>query len=243
MSSRQEQKERRRRERQEQEAQAQAAAARNRRLQIVGGVVVGLVAIAVVVALVASGGGDGDGGTRSMNAAEGNASTVASTDITLPERRIENLEEAAEAAGCTLTSPPNEGATHVTEAVEYDANPPTSGNHHPTPAADGIYDPGNSPAKEHYVHSLEHGRILFQYQPGAPPETIGTLEALFAEELAGFGSGYHMLVFENNTDMEAPIAATAWDNAITCEELSDEAIDALRAFRERFTDKGPEFVP
>ncbi|MBX5443450.1 MAG: DUF3105 domain-containing protein [Solirubrobacteraceae bacterium] len=240
MSSRQEEKERRRRERQEQEAKAQAAAARARRLQIVGGVAVALVVVVVVVVLVLSGGGDDE---RTMNAAEGDASTVATRAVTLPERRIENLEEAAEAAGCRLVDPPNEGATHVEGEVEYEANPPTSGSHNPTPAADGIYDPGNPPAKENYVHSLEHGRILFQYAPGAPDEVIGTLEALYDEELGGFGSGYHMLVFENNTGMEATFGATAWDHAILCDDLSDEAVDALRAFRERYTDKGPEFVP
>ena len=239
MSSRQEEKERRRRERQEQEAQAQSQAARTRRLQIVGGVVVALVVVVVAIVLITSGGDD----DKSMNAAEGDASTVAANAVALPERRIENLEEAAEAAGCTLVDPPNEGATHVDEVVEYKANPPTSGNHNPTPAADGIYDQGNAPAKENYVHSLEHGRILFQYKPGASAETIGTLEALFDEELNGLGSGYHMLAFENNTGMEAEVAATAWDHAILCPELNDEAIDALRAFRERYTDKGPEFVP
>ena len=241
MASRQEEKERRRREREEAEAKANAASARTRRLQIIGGAIVGVVVIAVVVVLLASGGGGDDGG-KSMNAATGNASSTASTEVTLPARKIENLEEAAEAAGCTLASPELEGATHVNEVVEYKTNPPTSGNHNPTPAEDGIYDPGNEPAKENYVHSLEHGRIQLQYAPGSDQKTIDTLVAIYNEPIND-SSGYHAQVFQNNTNMPAKVAAVAWGQLLTCDELNDAAIDAIRAFRERYTDKGPEFVP
>jgi hypothetical protein len=234
MSSRQEEKERRRREREALEQKAAAAAARSKRLQIVGGVVVALVVVAVAVFLVAGSGGgssDGDG-----------PSTTASASVALPARQIENLEAAVKASGCTYKSYPIEGSTHVTTQVDYKTNPPTSGDHNPQPAADGIYDPGNSPAKENFVHSLEHGRIEFQYKPGSPQKTIDTLDALFNEEVNGT-PGYHALVFENNTGMQAPVAATAWGKSITCDALDSASIDALRAFRDRFTDKGPEFIP
>jgi hypothetical protein len=239
MASRQEEKERRRREREEAEAKAQASQSRTKRLQIVGGVIVGVVIVAVVVVLLVSSGGGDDKGNMS---ASGNASTTASTDVKLPAPKITNLEEAAKAADCTLKTYPIEGSTHVTTTVKYGTNPPTSGNHNPTPAEDGIYDPGNTPAKENYVHSLEHGRIQFQYAPGATPKQIGTLEALFDEPLNG-SPGYHAQVFENNTDMPAKFAAVAWGQLLTCNTLSDATIDAMRDFRERYTDKGPEFIP
>ncbi len=234
MSSRQEEKARRRREREEAERKAAAASARTRRLQIVGGVVLALAVVVVAAVLLAGGGGDsGD---------EGGVATTASTNVTLPARKIENLEEAAKAGGCTLKSYPIEGSTHVEGKVTYKTNPPTSGDHNVVPSEDGIYRPGNSPEKEHFVHSLEHGRIEFQYQPGAPQQTIDTLAAIFNEPVNGT-AGYHALVFENNTGMKAPIVATAWGHMISCDDLSSPAIDALRAFRERYTDKGPEFVP
>jgi hypothetical protein len=240
MASRQEEKERRRREREEAQANANASAARTKRLQIIGGVIVGVVVVAVVVVLLVSGGGGGD--DKGMSAATGNASADATSEVKLPPRKIENLEEAAKAAGCTLKTYPIEGATHVTTTVKYKTNPPTSGNHNPVPAEDGIYDPGNTPAKEHYVHSLEHGRIQFQYQPGAPQKTIDTLIALYNEPVNG-SPGYHAQVFQNNTNMPAKVAAVAWGQLLTCDELNDAAIDAMRAFRERYTDKGPEFIP
>jgi hypothetical protein len=239
MASRQEEKERRRREREEAEAKANASSARTKRLQIIGGVIVGLVVVAVVVVLLVSGGGGDD---KDMSAATGSASADASTEVKLPPRKIENLEEAAKAAGCTLKTYPIEGATHVTTTVKYKTNPPTSGDHNPTPAEDGIYDPGNTPAKEHYVHSLEHGRIQFQYAPGSPQKTIDTLVALYNEPVNG-SPGYHAQVFQNNTNMPSKVAAVAWGQLLTCDELNDAAIDAFRDFRERYTDKGPEFIP
>lgn len=237
MASRQEEKERRRRERQEAEAKASASASRSKRLQVVGGVIVGLVIVAVVVVLLVSGGSDGSSGDEGAN-----ASTDASSAVALPVRKIENLEEASKAAGCTLKTYPIEGSTHVTTTVTYKTNPPTSGDHNPQPAEDGVYVPGNTPAKENYVHSLEHGRIQFQYAKGSPQKTIDTLVALFNEPING-SPGYHAQVFENNTDMPAKVAAVAWGQVLTCNELSDATIDAFRAFRERYTDKGPEFIP
>jgi hypothetical protein len=237
MSSRQEEKERRRKEREEAERKAQSQSARTRRLQIVGGAVLGVAVIAVVIILVVGGGG-GDGGGGDT----GTASADATSAVKLPAQKITNLDEAAKAAGCTLKSPPIEGRGHTTSTVTYKTNPPTSGEHNPEPSADGVYDPGNTPSPEHYVHSLEHGRIEFQYKPGAPQKTIDTLVALFNEPLNG-SPGYHALVFENNTGMQSPIAATAWGQMITCPGLSDATIDALRAFREKYTDKGPEFIP
>lgn len=238
MASRQEEKERRRREREEAEAKANASAGRTRRLQVVGGVIVGLVVVAVVVVLLVSGGGGDSSGANG----DGSASTDVSSEVTLPARKIENIEEAAKAAGCTLKTYPIEGSTHVTTPVEYGTNPPTSGDHDQTPAQDGVYNPGNTPAKENFVHSLEHGRIQFQYAKGSPQRTIDTLVALFNEPLNG-SPGYHAQVFENNTDMPAKVAAVAWGQLLTCDELSPESIDAFRAFRERYTDKGPEFIP
>ena len=237
MSSRQAEKERRRRERMEEEAKAASAASRTRRLQIAGGALVAIAVIVVAVVLLTSGGSDSDnGGTASTG--DGSASV----EVTLPPLRIENLEEAVDASGCTFREVENEGSTHTEETVKYKNNPPTSGDHNPIPAEDGIYAPGNTPPAENYVHTLEHGRIIFQYQPGADARTIATLEAIFNEEVNGT-PGYHAVVMENNTDMTANVAATAWDNELTCPELNDEAIDAMRAFRERFTDQAPEFVP
>jgi Protein of unknown function (DUF3105) len=221
MAHRSEEKERRRQERIAKEEAARKAAARRRRLQVGGGVVLGLAAVAVV-AIVALAGGNDDKGDSSAN--------------------ISKLTADAKAAGCTFSQFKSEGRTHTAGKVTYKTNPPTSGNHNPTPAQDGIYRAGNSPPKENFVHTLEHGRIEFQYKPGASAADVAKLRRLAEEPLNGT-AGYHVLLFENNTNMPAPFAATAWTKSITCPSLTTPAIGAMREFRQAFTDKGPEFIP
>lgn len=219
MSHRSEEKERRRREREEQEEVARRAAARKRTFQIGGGVI-GVLVLAAIIAVVLLGGGKDDGDSV-------NDDTVAAS---------------AKAAGCTYQTHKIEGDTHVGDKVNYKTNPPTSGNHNPTPAADGIYRAGNSPPKENFVHTLEHGRIEFQYKPGSPAADVAKLRALAEEPLEGTG-GYHTVLFENNTKMPVQFAATAWGKSITCSTLSPRALTAMRDFRKAFTDKAPEFIP
>ena len=213
MASRQEEKERRRAQRLAEEEQAHAAAARARRLQMVG---------------------------------DKGPSSTKGTDVAIPApgplAKADKLPDAARAAGCVAKTFPVEGRTHVTSTVHYKTNPPTSGNHNPTPAQDGIYDPGNTPPKENFVHALEHGRIEIQYRPGTPKHTRDQLESLFNEKVNGT-QGYHTLLFQNNTNMPYAVAATAWTHLLGCPKMNDKAFDAIRAFRAAYTDKGPEFIP
>jgi len=238
MASRQEEKQRRREERLAQERQANAAAARSRRLQMVGGAVLVVAVVIVAVVLVAAGGGGSSDSSPSSRVGKSGASIPAAG----PNAKADKLAAAAKAAGCVTKTFPMEGRTHTTSKVKYKTNPPTSGNHNPTPAADGIYDPGNTPAKENFVHTLEHGRIELQYRPGTSRHTISQLETLFSEKFNGT-IGYHMLLFENTTRMPYAIAATAWTQMLGCPRMNNKVFDAVRAFRARYTDKGPEFIP
>jgi hypothetical protein len=234
MSSRQEEKQRRREEREAEERKAQSAAARSRRLQMVGGGILVAAVIAVVIVLVA-GGGSSDSGPS----AKTSGATIPAAG---PNAKSDKLAVAAKAAGCTAKTYPSEGRSHTTATVTYKTNPPTSGNHNPTPAEDGIYDPGNTPAKENFVHALEHGRIEIQYRKGTPKSTIDQLVTLFNEKVNG-AEGYHTLLFENNTNMPYAVAATAWTQMLGCKTMNPKVFDAIRAFRARYTDKGPEFIP
>ena len=236
MASRQEEKEARRKERIERERKDAAAAARRKRLQLVGGGLLGLVAIAAVVVaiLAASGGGDDE--------QEASAPAAGSAAAQLPEQQTTDMAAAAKAAGCTLTNPAFEGASHEQKdfaASDYKTNPPTSGNHFPDWYDDGVYEPGTTPNLGMLVHTLEHGRIDVQYKKGTPKADVAKLEALLAEQ----NDGYHMLLFENTTGMKYAVAATAWTHSVTCPEMNDKVFDAFRTFRSRYIDKGPERVP
>jgi hypothetical protein len=218
MASRQEEKERRRRERLAAEEAAARSASRKRTLQLAGGGALAVVVIAVIAIVALAGGGSKDAVKSS------------------------NLAKDAQAAGCTFKSYPSEGRNHTTGKVKYKTNPPTSGNHNPTPAQDGIYSPGNEPAPENYVHSLEHGRVEFEYKPGTPQAQVAQLQKVAEEPLNG-SAGYHVLMFENNTKMPSRFALAAWTKLLTCNSLSSQSMDVMREFRKAFTDKGPEFIP
>jgi hypothetical protein len=148
----------------------------------------------------------------------------------------------AKTAGCTFRSFPQFGRAHTLGHVKYKSNPPTSGPHNPIPAADGVYAPGDEPKPEHFVHTLEHGRIEFEYQPGTSAADIQTLVNLSQEPFNGT-PGYHTLVFENNTNMPFHFAAVAWQHYIGCSNLSPASLNAMRSFRQAFTDKAPEQIP
>jgi uncharacterized protein DUF3105 len=241
VSSRAEEKQKRREERLAREQAEKAAAARRQRLVIGGAVLAGVAVIAVAVLLIGGviGGGDDGGSNASANATPVPAKDA---DIKLPEQVSGDINAAAKAAGCTLANPPIEGRDHADKtftAADYKTNPPTSGTHFPEWADDGVYAPGKTPPLGKLVHTLEHGRIDVQYKPGTPTHTISELEALLAEQ----SGGYHMLLFENSTDMDAQIAATAWGHSLTCPQFNNKVFDAIRTFRAAYIDRGPEDVP
>jgi hypothetical protein len=239
MASRQEEKQRRREERLAREQAEAATAARRRRLQWAGGAVLALAVIAGVVVLAVSGLGGGSGGGGEGKAAKISA---AAASVKLPQQQTSNVDAAAKAAGCVLQHPPIEGRTHVTRKLtekDYKTNPPTSGNHNPVYYQDGIYNAGDVPNLGMLVHPLEHGRIELQYKPGTPKPVVTQLEALFQES----SQGYHMLLFENTTGMKYQVAATAWGQLLGCPQMNSKVFDAVRTFRERYIDKGPEVVP
>ncbi len=234
MASRQEEKEARRQARLEQEAAERKAASRNRRVQFLfGGVLAAGIIVGVILLL--TGGGSGGGGK------DNKVKQASSTGAKLPAVAITDEKEAAKAAGCTLSNPADEGRGHEEQtftAKDYKTNPPTSGAHFPTWAQDGIYEPGNEPQLGELVHTLEHGRIDVQYKPGTPKETVDQLEEFLSES----DGGYHMLLFQNPTNMDAQVAATAWDHSLSCPEMNDKVFDALRTFRQAHIDRGPEKV-
>ena len=164
------------------------------------------------------------------------------SEVALPLQQIADIREAAKAAGCELINSPEEGNGHDANrkftAADYKTNPPTSGDHHPEWYDDGVYEPGTTDNLGMLVHTLEHGRINVQYKPDTDEETVAQLEALVAES-----EGYHMLLYENTTDMKYAVAATAWTHALGCPEMNDKVFDAIRTFRTRYIDKGPEQVP
>jgi hypothetical protein len=230
MASRKEQKEALRAERERKELEA-AAAERKRRMigYGAGGGLVLAAVVAVVVVILASGGGGG-GSSKAAEPAQADQFQKAS----IPAAKATTLEAAAKAAKCEVKQWPSEGRNHTNGPYKYKTNPPTSGNHFEIPAADGAYT--QAPNIGALVHELEHGRIVLWYRPDATPQLKGQLKALFDED------SFHMVLTPDETKMPYEVAASAWTRSITCPTVNDNTWDALRLFRDRYRDQGPEKV-
>jgi hypothetical protein len=236
VASRKDEKEQLRAEREARERAAQAGEQRRRMVLYGLGALLLVALVVVVVLLITSGGGSSPGGEPAPGDEPTPTATASDETIPAPDPElVADLDAAAKAAGCELLAPKNEGSRHVDTAVEYKANPPTSGDHFPVAAEDGSYI--EAPPTERLVHALEHGRIYIQYSADAADEVRDQLQALFDED------PYHMVLAPNTTGMSYEVAATTWDNALVCDSMGDGTFDAIRAFREQYRDQGPEFVP
>jgi uncharacterized protein DUF3105 len=229
MASRKEEKERRRQERLAAEREAAEQAKRRRTYGIFAGGVLVVATLVVITVVVAAGGGGGDGGSKGGNEAGLPAA------IEPPPEKIRDLNEAAKAAKCKLANPPIAGREHTTKPVKYATNPPTSGNHNPIPTPDGAY--GKAPGITHLVHSLEHGRVEYEFLPSTPKRRIAQLRGLFDAD------PYHTILTPNPTKMPYQAAVVAWGHLAGCKRVNDQTFDVFRAFKARYVDKGPEFVP
>lgn len=178
-------------------------------------------ALAVLLLVVAS--GTGGGGSGSFPGGS------------VPKRRMLDLKAAARTAGCTVRQFKSEGQQHVDGLVNYHSDPPHSGNHNQVPADDGAYaDPIDD---EKLVHALEHGRVIYWFNEGAPAQVKGDLKALFDED------DYHVLLAPSERRMPYQVAASSWTRVLGCKQFNERTFDGLRAFSDEFRDAGPEFVP
>ena len=236
MASRKEEKERLRQARLEAEQVANKDARRKLWLgYLVAGLITAAVLAGIVFALVGQG-SDGGGGDAGASASI-DLNTGVVPDELEPDTRTGTavplgaaggtLEEAADAAGCKLDlDRRDEGAEHLTPDAplpDYRSNPPTSGNHSPDPLADGAYL--TTPSPLNFVHSLEHGRVEYQYDPTLPEADQLAIKGLFDEDPNG-------IIMFPNPDLDGAVAATAWTQVMTCETYEGDAtIAALAAFR------------
>jgi hypothetical protein len=136
------------------------------------------------------------------------------------------LAQIAREAGCRLTEFDQTART----------NPPVTGtNVERARFADGSYAGRRPPSLDASVHALLHGRVLFQYRPGSAAVDVRALDRLTRDDPD------QVLLFENQTGMQAPVAATAYLTVMTCPRVDDRVLGALDAFRSRRRAFGQSF--
>lgn len=123
---------------------------------------------------------------------------------------------------------------HVSTTVEYNTDPPTSGDHAQVPAQVGFYRT-TPPADEKLVHTLEHGNIVMYWDPSKLDEAQFNKLKLLYDDLRAERS----CVLLAQRSMDKPIALTAWGYLAFLDGFDEGAI---RAFWRDHLAKGPEFA-
>ena len=238
MASRQEEKEQRRKERLEREEAERRAAGRRKRLQYVFGGLLALAAVGGIVAVLALGvlGGNDSGGGPGNPKSASNASGVK-----LPEQKTGDLKAAAAGRRLQAREPRDRGLDARDQELQglgLQDEPADLGQPQP-----GLVRGRHLRAGRHA--EARHARPPARARPHRGPVQGGHAGRRRAklEAFLGETDGYHMLLFQNTTGMDAAVAATAWGHSLTCTEINDRTFDALRTFRTTYIDKGPESVP
>jgi hypothetical protein len=111
---------------------------------------------------------------------------------------------------------------------EYNSDPPTSGPHSATPAPCGIYrQPVPDPA---YLHSMEHGAIVVQYDPDLSQDQIEELEEI-GRQVGG------EIIVAPRPGNPAPVSLAAWTNLLLVDEVDG---DLIAAFGSEYGNRSPE---
>jgi hypothetical protein len=126
---------------------------------------------------------------------------------------------------------PDMGTEHLAPgapAPEYNSDPPTSGPHSATPAPCGIYrQPVPDPA---YLHSMEHGAIVVQYDPDLSQDQITELEGI-GREVGG------EIIVAPRPGNPAPVSVVAWTQLLLLDQVDG---DVIAAFEREYGNRSPE---
>jgi hypothetical protein len=116
------------------------------------------------------------------------------------------------------------------------SNPPVTGSFvERIRAHDGSYAGRTPPNPMATIHALLHGRVLFQYRRDVRREELRALDRLARRDTDA------LLLFENQTQMRARVAATAYLSVMTCPRVDRATLHALDAFRARRRAFGQSF--
>ncbi|HLY75694.1 MAG TPA: DUF3105 domain-containing protein [Planctomycetota bacterium] len=133
-----------------------------------------------------------------------------------------------------IQSFPDEGHTHVPvgTVIQYDTDPPTSGNHYPFPQQGGYYP--NPILAGYLVHSMEHGGVIIYYNPAViTADQTAALKALAQAHPGVFGQ----VICVPRNDPTYPFILTAWTHWL---RLSTYDLSRVDNFLSLFLGQGPE---
>ncbi len=129
---------------------------------------------------------------------------------------------------------PDQGRGHVADGtqVQYNSNPPTSGQHYVKWITRGIYD--KPQVDGNLVHSLEHGAVIVSYKSDLPKEDVEKVKSVFSS----VSVSKKIMVPRDNLDL--PVALTSWGRLLKLQTIDATSEAKIKEFMETNEDRGPE---
>jgi hypothetical protein len=166
----------------------------------------------VALALAACGGGDDSTSTASSTTSTSTETDISTETSDVVEGDCDPIEEVRVELG----------GTHFDRdfpADDYPTNPPTGGDHTPTPIVAGKFYPDPLRLGE-AVHLLEHGAVIGWTNGLSAAER----EAVEAEFNDIFQDGYYQLAVVENPELDVPFALSAWGAMQKCAQVDTTVI-------------------
>jgi hypothetical protein len=187
-------------------------------------------AIILIISASLIAAGCGKYGERYEGSNDSTANAAASEEKPVSDEAFD--DEVRKRDGCTeVEEYESEGSTHTTdpkEEVEYEANPPHSGDHYQIAVPWGLYD--EEQADTETVHNLEHGHILITHRGLTDEQEREVLETARINP-------FHLVLMPRKANPKEGVYYTAWTAQVHCERPSAAA---LQYMIEEWRDQGPE---
>lgn len=150
------------------------------------------------------------------------------------DRREERAERDRLTAGsCTFDTKGDDVSStqpHVAPA-SYEVDPPSKGNHDPSPAPAGVYGEAQQvPSDQKLVHSLEHGFIILWHRPDLDDKDLTAVRSVFE------GHADDVLMVPR-ASLKQKVVATSWGRRLLCGEVEPAR---LGEFVDLYRNKSPE---
>lgn len=179
--------------------------------------------VALAFALAACGGSD-DGSTETDASTETTATDTTSTETEVAQAEpVSTTPSVSPSCSDVETFDVKPSGNHLDKdftAADYDTNPPTSGDHNPTPIETGqFYD--TEPRLGEVVHALEHGSVI-GWTNGLSPEDQKTVEDAFNQM---YSKGYYQLAVVELPELDGSFAMSSWDSLQRCDTPDAAAIE------------------